>query len=239
MANVKTWQDRTRRKPKHLQEGMEKPRASNLRWRLLLASLTLAVWALGSSLWLSDTSAAVAEAATAPPRATPSLPVPPVPSQRNDKLVPAPSYRLLQEENSETGAVQVYREATPEEHWEEFARRALVALSPEEEELLREARSDQLSDVIARAEHAFLNATDEDRTEKEHRYIMALNLIPKLEAALQEPPPEWKALQQRYFTELEARRKEWSKLNPDERVAREVTFKEMYFSAAQKEGATK
>ncbi|MCE9670736.1 hypothetical protein LY474_23285 [Myxococcus stipitatus] len=112
-----------------------------------------------------------------------------------------------------------------------FAREALVTLTPDEEALLREEAVDDVATLVARTERAFREADGPSRERMERRYLAALNLAAKLAA----PPPPSEAderareVDARYQRALAEERLKWKDLSPEAQARAHDAFKEWFF----------
>lgn len=128
----------------------------------------------------------------------------------------------------------VYRTVSGEELVEELLERASSTLTPEEEDLVRRYGAEGIGAIVAQTEYEFLHASEDERAEKQRRYNLALNLVPKLEGSEpEEPSPEGRAEQQRYLALLAARKKEWARLPEEERARREMDLKDRFFAQSE------
>jgi len=147
--------------------------------------------------------------------------------QDTPKRGDAVRYRPVGDPQAGPRAAAVYREVPAEQLVEELLERAGAQLTPEEEDLVRLYDAEGPGAIVAQTEYELLHAEDAERAEKQRRYTLALNLVPKLEGSEpDEPSPERMAEQQRYLEELAARRREWARLPAEERARREADLKD-------------
>ncbi|XXF77400.1 hypothetical protein P2318_30760 [Myxococcaceae bacterium GXIMD 01537] len=173
----------------------------------------------GAGLWRLSSTPSPAPASEPPPAA------------HAEKAPEPPRYRVERAAGSAGTQVEVALVDAERDTLADFAARALVPLTPDEEALLREAHTDDLGELIARAEREYREAPREERDAKERRYLLAMNLAAKL--ATQEPDrpdAEARAVQARFLQALEAERPKWAGRSPEEQRRLQDEFKDDFFS---------
>lgn len=146
---------------------------------------------------------------------------------------PEPVLHLEQVQGPDGLTVQVASSTPATSPLTRFAKDALVALTPDEEALLREEPVDDLAALVTRTERAFQDASPQTRARQEQRYLAALNLVAKLSAP---PPDDARARDEdaRYQRALAEEQVKWRGLSPGERERAQETFKEWFFQGEQK-----
>jgi hypothetical protein len=167
------------------------------------------------------------------PGTTPSHELPPVEDQRRSVPDRDFGYRPQRTTTGASDGVRVFEKATPDgDQTAEFARKAVIPLSAEEEAVLREHGFEQLSRVIAQAEQAYVTASPAELAEADHRYLMLLNLAAKFTEPGPEPSEDEKRAHSDYLRLVEARRRRLDKFDPNTRAARLQNEKEAFFGSA-------
>lgn len=215
------------------------------RWVALAAAsaAAMSLWATRpEGGWLSSappepqasTSAPLSPDGARDHRDEPSASVRATPAAESSKRGDRTHYRPVQDPQGGRPAAAVYRTVSGEEVVEELLERASSTLTPEEEDLVRRHGAEGIGAIVAQTEYELLHASDDERAEKQRRYTLALNLVPKLEGSEPaEPSPEGRAEQQRYLAQLAARKKEWARLPEEERARREMDLKDQFFAQSE------
>ncbi len=168
-----------------------------------------------------STSSATTSRATAPVSVTSTLP-----TLKKSTGEPQRYHQVLSRDNGRD-AVGVWEKGPSPTA--QFAKRALVPLTPEEEDVLRHHPPEDLSQLIAGAMQAYVHADDAHRAEADRRYLMLLNLAAKLESDRVSATPAEIHTQHDYLNAVAAKQAAWQQLSPPQRAERESEFKYQFF----------
>jgi hypothetical protein len=106
-----------------------------------------------------------------------------------------------------------------------------IELSDEEQAVLQEHPIEEFGELIASAQDAYLSASEQDRPAADHRYLMLLNLAPKvIPFHPPEPEPEQLEQQRQFQRVLPAEVAKTARLAPEAQRAHLDQFKEDFFN---------